>query len=83
MISRRITNSEKNNLEKYCKYFFMAAKIFEDESGTFISFSDYEDFSSALTADIINIGMDNQDVVNEVGRELYAIHDRIYYERSN
>ena len=39
----------------------------------------YEQFMTALNFAIVFDGMDNQDTVNEVGRELYKIYDAICY----
>ncbi|MBF6979024.1 hypothetical protein IU403_07685 [Aerococcaceae bacterium zg-BR22] len=39
----------------------------------------YDDFMNALDLAIVHDGMINQDVVNDVGIELYKIYDSIIY----
>ena len=40
---------------------------------------DIEDFQLDMNSDIIHIGMNNQEVVNKLGVEMYRIHDMLMY----
>ncbi len=44
--------------------------------------NDMEDFSVDMTFDIIDFGMDNQDTVNNLGVEMYRIHDCLMYSEN-
>lgn len=41
-----------------------------------------EDFQSDMLGDIIHIGMDNQDTVNNLGIKMYRIHDCLMYSEN-
>ena len=75
----QISLQERDILEKYGEAILEHASLLTENGFEYIVFENFDDFSIYLTFDIIHYGMDNQDVVNEIGRELYAIHDRIYY----
>ncbi|MBS4462488.1 hypothetical protein JXA27_08050 [Aerococcaceae bacterium zg-B36] len=80
MIKEKITQDEFNLLDKYGVSLKHVANLVERDGEYFLQFESYDDFSTYLIFDIVEDGMDNQDTVNDIGRELYAIHDRIYYE---
>lgn len=39
----------------------------------------FEDFQNDMISAIIQFGMDNQDTVNDLGIEMYKIHDNLMY----
>lgn len=49
----------------------------DDNENITFKVEDYSDFQDMMNFDIINIGMDNQDTVNELGKRMYLIYDII------
>lgn len=56
-----------------------------ENKGDFIEFQveDYSDFQTMMNFDIINDGMDNQNTVNELGKRMYRIYDKILAQKTN
>ncbi|MBS4462487.1 hypothetical protein JXA27_08045 [Aerococcaceae bacterium zg-B36] len=79
MFEERLNKQEYGYLKQYGTNLSYVARFFERDSEYFVEFEDYEMFSIHLLFDIVHYGMDNQDTVNDIGIELYAIHDRICY----
>lgn len=75
----KITRHEAEILKNHAPFFNKEFEIVKKDNDYFIDINDYERFFDVLLGDIINTGMDNMDTVNDIGRELYAIHDRIMY----
>ena len=48
----------------------------------YVDDDDVEDFQIDMTFDIIDFGMDNQDTVNALGKEMYRIHDCLMYSEN-
>lgn len=42
---------------------------------------DYSDFQVMMNFDIVNDGMDNQNTVNNLGKRMYQIYDRILIQK--
>lgn len=53
--------------------------ITEKDGWVLFEVENVDDFQEDMTSDIINKGMDNQDVVNELGKKMYFIHDTLMY----
>lgn len=52
----------------------------DDKSVSFeVADDEIDDFQVDMTSDIIHNGMDNQDTVNQIGTEMYRIHDNLMY----
>ncbi|MEI3577927.1 MAG: hypothetical protein V8Q07_05695 [Acutalibacteraceae bacterium] len=52
----------------------------DDKSVSFeVADDEMDDFQVDMTSDIIHNGMDNQDTVNQIGIEMYRIHDSLMY----
>lgn len=54
-----------------------------DGKDGFVEFQveDYSDFQDLMNFDIINDGMDNQNTVNELGKRMYQIYDKILIQK--
>lgn len=60
-------------------------KQLKDRSAEII-FSDtqnFTDFATEFTFLVIDVGMDDEDTVNEIGKRLYNIYDKILYQKHN
>ncbi len=57
------------------------SKIFKRNS-VLITISNYSDFMVELNFDIVENGMDDEDTVNEVGKKLYNIYDKILDQKA-
>lgn len=60
-------------------------KQLKDHSAEII-FSDaqnFTDFATEFTFLVIDVGMDDEDTVNETGKRLYNIYDKILYQKHN
>ena len=52
-----------------------------DEKVTFeVLDDDYSEFESRINDSILDIGMDDEDTVNEIGKRLYNIYDELLYQ---
>lgn len=41
---------------------------------------DYSEFESRINDSVLDVGMDDEDTVNEVGKRLYNIYDELLYQ---
>lgn len=52
-----------------------------DEKVTFeVLDDDYSEFESRINDSVLDIGMDDEDTVNEIGKRLYNIYDELLYQ---
>nr|DAV98859.1 MAG TPA: hypothetical protein [Caudoviricetes sp.] len=52
-----------------------------DEKVTFeVLDDDYSEFELRINDSILDVGMDDEDTVNEIGKRLYNIYDELLYQ---
>jgi hypothetical protein len=70
----------KKNAEDACELMYS-----ENSNEGTVSFEvkDVSDFMVELNFAIVDVGMDNQDTVNRIGKRLYNIYDEILYQKRN
>lgn len=45
-----------------------------------VSNDKYSEFESRINDSILDIGLDDEDTVNEIGKRLYSIYDELLYQ---
>lgn len=79
-----LSNSDFEILKKFeCAIDYVKnIEVIKENVNFEISDTDMEDFQNDLIGDIIHIGMNNQDTVNALGKEMYRIHDCLMYSEN-
>lgn len=69
-------------LEKRIPYAYkMVTNINEIDDKVFFDVDKVADFQDEITMEIVDIGMDNEDTVNVLGREMYFIYDTLLEQK--
>lgn len=69
-------------LEKRIPYAYkMVTNIQEIDDKVFFDVDEVGEFQDEITMEIVDTGMDNEDTVNELGREMYFIYDTILAQK--
>lgn len=69
-------------LEKRIPYAYkMVTNIQEIDDKVFFYVDEVGEFQDEITMEIVDTGMDNEDTVNELGREMYFIYDTILAQK--
>ena len=82
MLLFSLSKEEFEFLKKYIKLSLEWIKNVRERDGRVlfeISEDNKEDFQDDIISAIIHDGMDNQDTVNDLGIEMYRIHDNLMY----
>ena len=82
MLLFSLSKEEFEFLKKYIKLSLKWIKNVRERDGRVlfeISEDNKEDFQDDIISAIIHDGMDNQDTVNDLGIEMYRIHDNLMY----
>ncbi len=69
-----------NNMELSEKSIISSAPY--DENTMTFQVEDYSDFQDLMNFDIVNDGMDDQNTVNERGKRMYQIYDKILAQKT-
>lgn len=79
-----LSKSDFEILKKFECAFYYVKDIKETKDDVYFNIddTDMEDFQLDMVGDIIHIGMDNQDTVNALGKEMYRIHDCLMYSEN-
>ena len=78
-----LSKKDFNILKKFDCGFDHVKNIQSRNGEILFEVDDVDDFQFDMTSDIIHIGMDNQDTVNELGIEMYRIHDILMYSKKS
>lgn len=77
-LSRENIDFLKKHAEEACER--MHGFVEEDEVVFLINSDDLVDFQLDLNDAIVDVGMNNQDTVNEIGIRLYSIYDELLFQ---
>ena len=61
----------------------MVTNINEIDDIVFFDVDKFADFQDEITMEIVDTGMDNEDTVNVLGREMYFIYDTLLEQKEN
>lgn len=84
MKNLKLSKSDFEFLSSYMELSSECVKLpttkYKDE---FVEFQveDYSDFQIMMNFDIVNNGMDNQNTVNNLGKRMYQIYDKILIQK--
>lgn len=79
----KLTLSEFDFLKMHSPESIEMAKIEKIDLEVSLNVSDTSEFELRINDAILDVGMDDEDTVNEIGKQLYRIYDILLYQKKN
>lgn len=79
----KISNNDFEFLKKYAVDALLASTTEMCKSYVLLHVNDIDEFEFQLNGAVLDVGMNDEDTVNDIGKRLYNIYDELLYQKKN